>query len=457
MTSAPVDVDRGATEASERGRNLRSVLLVALVAAGISVVTGAGRRLTRERVHLHLLGGYVLRGSWELVLTPRVLLPVVVGLAGVLVGPALGARLRWRLLLPFAAGASALWAVALALSSGWHRLAEPLSSVYEYPHDVARVGSLGSFLSTFNASVPGDSPDPWTTHVAGHPPAALLSFVLLDRLGLHGLGWAAAMCIAGGALAVPAVLVTVRAVAGEPTARVVAPFAVLSPAALWIATSADALFTGVSAWGIALLAVAAAKGARGASGPLCAFGGGLVLGLSLFLSFGLTALGLPALVVVLVHARQLGWSGVVRVLAAAAVGVGAVVALFALGGYWWFDGLSVDAGRVRSGPSYRARPLGFFLFANLAAGAIAAGPAAIAGLGALGRRALAALPLAAVAAMLVSDSSGLVRGETERIWLPFTIWVGVATAFLPARFRRIWLLLAVAVAICVEVRVRTEW
>ena len=74
-------------------------------------------------------------------------------------------------------------------------------------------------------------------------------------------GWAAALCIAGGALAVPAVLVTVRAVADEAAARTVAPFAVLFPGAVWVATSADAYFAGVTAWGVALLALAAARGA----------------------------------------------------------------------------------------------------------------------------------------------------------------------------------------------------
>ena len=55
---------------------------------------------------------------------------------------------------------AAAWAVALALSSGWERLPEPLSVRYEYPHDVPRVGSLTTFLSTFTDSVPADSPDP---------------------------------------------------------------------------------------------------------------------------------------------------------------------------------------------------------------------------------------------------------------------------------------------------------
>jgi hypothetical protein len=455
MSRPSADVSRAGSSARERrwGPSL-AVLLVAGAVAGTAVV---GERLAESGTVLHLLGGYVLRGAPEVVLGPRVLLPLVLGMAGVLGGPVLAARARWWVLLVGSAGASAGWAVALAWSSGGReRLTEPLSSVYEYPHDVGRVGSVGTLLETFNQFVPANSADPWTTHVSGHPPAALLAFVFLDRLGLGGLGWAAAMCVLGGALAVPAVLVTVRAIAGEGTARVVAPFAVLAPTALWVATSADALFAGVAAWGVALLAVAAARnGGRGADAAAVA--GGLVLGLALFLSFGLTSLGLLALAVVLVHRHRLGRSGVVRVLALAAGGVLTVAAVFALGGYWWLEGLSAAADRVRSGPSYADRPLPFFLVANLAAAAIAAGPAAVAGLGALRRAPLAVVPLAALAGMVVSDLTGLVRGETERIWLPFTVWLPVAAAFLPQRQRRWWLAASVVVAVAVEVGIRTEW
>ncbi len=428
-----------------------------VLAAVFVVVTGfVGWRFAEGGTVLHLLGGYVLRGGFEVVLTPRVLLPVAVGLAGVLWGPALASRLRFPVLLAGSAVVSAGWAVALALSSGWDRLPEPLSVRYEYPFDVPRVGSIGEFLSTFTASVPADSADPWTTHVAGHPPGALLSFALLDRLGLSGLGWDAALCIVGGALAVPAVLLTVRAVADEAHARVVTPFLVLAPIALWVATSADALFAGVAAWGVAGLATAAVA-APGLRRDARALAGGLLLGLALFLSFGLTALGLVALVVVLVHRRALGWAGVVRVLGVGAVGVVLVVGVYALGGYWWLDGFHAAGERVRSGPSYANRPLGFFLFSNLAAAALAVGPAAIAGFASLRRHRLALLPLAALAGILASDATGLVRGETERIWLPFYVWVLTATAFLPARQRRVWLALGVVLAIGIEVAVRTEW
>jgi hypothetical protein len=57
---------------------------------------------------------------------------------------------------------------------------------------------------------------------------------------------------------------------------------------------------------------------------------------------------------------------------------------------------------------------------------------------------LALVPLAAVAGMLVSGATGLVRGETERIWLPFSVWL-------------LWLAASAALAVLLQVVVRTEW
>ena len=449
--STAVDVEERSVPTTGR---LARVGLVVLVAAGIAVVWLIGRAITRDGGDLHLAGGYVLVGGLDPLLTPGLLLPVLIAVAGVLWGPSLARTLRWPVLLAGSTGAAAAWAVALASSEGWGRLAEPMASKHEYVHDVGRVEGIGTFLSSFIDSVPVDSADPWVTHVAGHPPGALLVFVLLDRIGLGGPGWAAVLCIVGGALAVPAVLVTVRAVADEAAARVVAPFAVLSPAAVWVATSADALFAGVTAWGIALLALAAARPA----GYLRAMAGGLLLGFSLFLSFGLTAAGLLALVVVLVQKGRLGWGGVVRVLAVAAVGVLAVFAVFTLGGYWWFEGIAVDAQRVRDGAAYEDRVLHahYFLASNVAAAAIAAGPAVVAGLAGLRGR-LMWLPIAALAGMAVSDLTGLVLGETERIWLPFVVWLLPATAFLPPPTRRFWLSVSALLAIGVEVAVGSPW
>jgi hypothetical protein len=454
MTTAPTTAEAPAVPG--RGPAAPGIGLVVLVAVGVLVVWLTGRAIIGGGGDLHLRGGAVLTGDLQPQVSARVLLPLAVAAAVVLWGPTTARRLRWSWLLVGSTLGAAAWAVALALTSGWSRLAEPMTSKHEYLVDVGRVHGVGSLLSTFTGSVPVGSPGQWATHVAGHPPGALLTFALLDRLGLGGAGWAAALCIAGGALAVPAVLVTVRAVAEEVAARTVAPFAVLFPGAVWIATSADAFFAGVTAWGVALLALAAAR--RGPAAALRALGGGLLLGLSLYLSFGLAAAGLIALAAVLVQAGPLGWAGVVRVLTAAAAGVLAVVAVVTLGGYWWLDGLAVGVQRVRDGAAFddRIAHVHYFVAANLAAAAIAAGPAVVAGLAGIRGR-LLWLPVAALAAMVVSDASGLVLGESERIWLPFLVWLLPATASLPPRTQRFWLALSALTAVTVEVVVRSPW
>ena len=230
----------------------------------------------------------------------------------------------------------------------------------------------------------------------------------------------------------PAVLVTVRAVADEAAARTVAPFAVLFPGGgLGGHQRRRVLRRGRRRGGWRCW-----RWPPGGTRSPGRWPGGCCWGSSLFLSFGLAAAGLIALAVVLVRTTELGRAGVARVLGSAAVGVVAVVAVFTLGGYWWFDGIVVDAQRVMDGAAYtdRIAHAHYFLWSNAAAAAIAAGPAVVAGLAGLRGR-LLFLPLAAIVGMAVSDGSGLVLGETERIWLPFVVWLLPATATLPPRER----------------------
>ena len=58
-------------------------------------------------------------------------------------------------------------------------------------------------------------PNSWITHVSGHPPGALLTFVWLDRIGLGGGAWAGAVVLLVGSSAAAAIVVAVRALADE--------------------------------------------------------------------------------------------------------------------------------------------------------------------------------------------------------------------------------------------------
>lgn len=51
----------------------------------------------------------------------------------------------------------------------------------------------------------------------------------------------------------------------------------------------------------------------------------------------------------------------------------------------------------------------------------------------------------------------LSKAETERIWLPFTVWLTAAGALLPARSRRWWLVANVVGALALNHLIMTNW
>jgi len=426
---------------------------VALV-AGCALV---GTWLERRGTHLHLSDSPPLRGGWRpRDPTVRIAVPVAVALLALWQAPRLADRLRWPALLTGSGVLAAVWALALAYTDSVQGLWRPLTEEGEYLPDVGRVGDLGTFLATFTDHVLGGSEGfQWQTHVSGHPPGALLVFVLLERVGLGGAGWAAALCIGAGASAVPAVLLTFRLL-GEPAARRVAPYLALFPGALWVATSVDALFLGVSAWGVCALAHAVRR--RSPAGDALALVGGLLLGVLLFLSYGMALVSVVLAAVVLAvagGARQ--WRRVVRPLAVGSLPVLGVVLVFGSQGFWWWDGLPVAAERVREGPAWIDRPTAYFVAANLAALAVAVGPATVAALPQVRRGLLAAPAAGAALAVALACASNLSKGEVERIYLPFAVWLVTATAFLPRPGRRWWLGAQLAVALAVQLGLDSPW
>jgi hypothetical protein len=354
-------------------------------------------------------------------------------------------------------------------------------------------------LGSFSHRILDFQPDSWTTHVAGHPPGATLIFVWLDRIGLSGGGWAAVVCVLVSGAAAVAVPVTIANLGSQDLARAALPFVALLPGAVWLGVSADALFTGVTATGIALLAIGARslraptgwRSARlqdpqtgvsgglqdpqtGVSGALedpqtmvgavanCLAGGAL-LGFGIFLSYGLVLMSALAMAVVWVLRS---W----RALALGVAGALAVVAAFALFGFWWLDGYHRVVERYNQGIAHD-RPYGYWVWADLACLVLAVGPAAAAGLrravpdfaaGLPGRRTTATLPVVAVVraaalAVLAADLSGLSKAEVERIWLPFAVWLVAGAALLPASSRRGWLAAGAITALVVNHVLLTNW
>jgi methylthioxylose transferase len=198
--------------------------------------------------------------------------------------------------------------------------------------------------------------------------------------------------------------------------------------------------------------------------------GGLLLGCGMFLSYGLVLMAPIALAACLLAA---GRRFPVPVLLAA-VGAGIVVVLFAANGFWWLDGYHLVVQRYYQDLG-RTRPYDYWVWADLAALVLSAGPVLAPGLRraawsflqpALARsfadrlRAVtpaAGLALAAALAIAAADYSGMSKAEVERIWLPFAVWLTASAVLLPAASRRWWLGAQALTGLLVAHLVMTNW
>jgi methylthioxylose transferase len=400
-----------------------------------------------------IFGAWEIHASWGT--GPAILIAVV----AVLWGPAVAQRVSWRALTWGSWAIACGWAFALAMIDGWQRgFAGRLTTKGEYLSQVPTITDIPAALRTFSSRIVDYQPNSWVTHVSGHPPGALLTFVWLDRIGLHGGAWAGVLCLLVGSSAAAAVVIAVRALADEQTARRVAPFVVVAPTAIWVAVSADGYFAGVAAWGLALLAVAVHRTVRFPA--LVAAAAGLLLGWAVFLSYGLILLGLPA-VAVLASAPR--WQAVPRALGPAVLTAVAVAVTFADAGFYWFDGYTLVQQRYWQGIA-KDRPFQYWGWANLACVVCAMGLGSVAGISRLfdaaairRRSGFHLLLLAMLVAIVGADLSMLSKAEVERIWLPFTIWLTAAPALLPVRSHRWWLALNAAGALLLNTVMVTNW
>jgi hypothetical protein len=444
------------------------ILTVGALVAWAAIIVAAWRIGLPNRAEWKLRGaplaGFVDRHvSWG------TLVALVAGLGLVRVLPGWAERAPWRRLVLGTVLLAAAWGALLGLTRGVDGLDRGLAHRHEYPAIVPVVDELGvrEFVDTFTTQ---EALRDYPIHVQGHPVGAALLFVGLDRIGLGGSAGAAAFVIAVGSTAAAAVLIVVREVAGERSARRLAPFVALAPTAIWAVASGDALFAAVGAWGIALLVLATAADRSPRSVALLSVAGGVVGGLGMQLSYGLPPVFLVAVAVIV--ARRRWW-----VLAGAAVGglvvLGAATAL----GFWWLDGLEATRIRYVNGIA-EFRPRAFFTFiGNPAALFVAVGPAVAVALVRVRDRGLWLVAGGALGAIVVANASGLSKAEVERIWLPFATWLMVLAGGLPALSAPVaagsplrrslappWPLLAssllvaqVLVAVAVESLVKTPW
>lgn len=366
---------------------------------------------------------------------------------------------RWGVLLGVVFAAAAAWMVSLALVDGPEGLGEILEHPYEYLRSARAITDVPAMLQEYVSRIPLDAVDNWPVHLAGHPPAAVLFFIGLVQLGLGSWLASGLVVIALAASTPVAVLVTLRRLGAEAAARRAAPFLVLGPVAVWQAVSTDAMFGAVAAWGLCALACAAT--ARGWRTRIpWSLAAGFLLGICVMMSYGLPLLGVLAIAILWI-ARS-WWP--LPIAAAAAL---AVVLGFAANGFAWWEAYPVLVERYWAGIASR-RPFSYWVWGNLAALAISAGPVVGAAVAVVARRVRRPFPTdgtrvvvmlttAAVLIILLADLSMMSKAEVERIWVPFVPWLLIGTALLPDRLRRPALGLQLACALLVQHLLLTGW
>ena len=443
----------------------RIAIVIALILIAVSAVVG--RVLLARGLQL-VLPSPPLLAFWS----PHVGLGTPLAVMCVLVGLRLqGAAplLPWARLLLAGWLLSLAWMCSLTLIDGFQRgWVDVLLDPNEYLYDLPRIEDPRSFMSAFTHFVafgPGvDGTNVWTTHVAAHPPLATLLFWALDRIGLGGGFWAGALCILVASAASVAMPAALRELGAEAAGRRAVAFVALFPGAVWMAVSADGLFAGVAVSGLALVCLGANR-----HRPLASLAGGLLLGLAVYLSYGLVLVGLIVLVACALTVRRRGLRQTLLPWLAASFGVVAVAAIHVALGFDWIAGLAQLWVRYYQGIASQ-RPYAYFVWADLAAWLVSCSPLLAVGIvravTAISRwqrenwsqdRIVALVALSGLLAALVADVSGMSKAETERIWLTFGVVTHTSVALLRHRQAQVALVGAAGCALLVNHLLYTGW
>jgi methylthioxylose transferase len=427
----------------------RKAISVAFFFSALSIVIAAlwGRHVEKDLPDIKL-GVPPLVGMIKWRITPAAIPASVVAMLIIVHGCALASRLSWRRLVLTSALTSSVFAFLLAASDGLSAVLAPVVHPTEYWDNLDVLPSGGRMLRWFSTV---DFLKNYSVHLKGHPPGFIL---LLKGLAAIGLGrpWVTGMLsFVGVAAMVVGVLVTVRHVVDEDTAQRFAPFLVLAPFSMWLGTSADALFAGVGAVGVALVAMALHDHGRRAF--VHAALAGATLGALLFLTYaGASFLLIPG--VLALATNNVTWRRRLALGACAGLVILAVALVFRGYGFWWVDGLKTTNHFYWRGTA-QFRPWRLFVFVNLGAALIAMGPSVIAGVASL-RSTRLWLPVgAALACMTFAAASQYTKGEVERIWVLFYPWVVPAVAVLSHRRR--WLAVQGVLVIALQLALVSKW
>lgn len=433
------------TTTAARPRASLALAPLAGVLAAITVIAGLAIKATTGALGAPL-PPFVF--GWQPTVSPLMIVS-----AGVLaIAAALAPRLALSVRTPFAC-ATTLYSLALLLglslnlartgTSGWWSVfargpGGSREAAFEYLPGlpVLRHG-VGAYVGHFAQLVPS-----LPLHAAGNPPAPLVVLHVLRVASPEGL---AAVCIGVGALTAPLAYDLGRTLGGEQRGRTAGLLTAFTPSLLLFGvTSADYAF---AAMGVGVACLIARPGLRfRIAGAL------LAAAVSLF---SWLLLAIPAWGGVLALRR----AGPRSALALAGMCAAAILALnLALALSTGYDPIATlratDAVYRRTTAD---RPYAFWAFGSVVAWGVMLGPAtARLALRALAGSDPAALAVAAVA--LASAMLGFTKGETERIWLPFTPLACVSAAAVLPRERLARTLAALAAqAVLVELLFNTIW
>jgi hypothetical protein len=195
----------------------------------------------------------------------------------------------------------------------------------------------------------------------------------------------------------------------------------------------------------------------------------LLLGVAVFLSYGLVLFGPVVLLAMLLTICQRGVRPVLIPWLVTTIGFVAVAVVHLALGFNWVSGLLALRVRYYQGIASQ-RPFSYFVYANLAAWLISCSPLLAIGISrsiaALSRgrgwswtqdRIAALLALSGVLAALIADLTALSKAETERIWLSFGLIAYSGLALLRDKWAS-WALVASAIwALLVNHLLNTGW
>ena len=446
-----------------RADRIRRQFTVAALTAAIGLIVWAfvwGRRLQHRSPEIKLgaapFVGRDEHDGWDWRVHWQILIPVAIAWVVIAVAPTVIHRWRLRWIAVSTGLTAGGFAVGLAALDGTDGLFHGATDKTEYYANLSRTPPWHEFIDTFVQRLPQ-----YSVHVRGHPPGFTLVLKAINGAGIHGAWPVVALSIVGVVTTPIFVLIAVHRLAGATWARRAAPFLVLVPYAIWQITSADAFYTAVMAAGVAALAVGLTASPRPA--VVASLAAGLLLGASLFLTYGtVTFLILP---VTVIGSRWRRWRRAILVAVLAAASAASVIVIFRLLGFWWFEGLEALRKQYWAGTA-KFRTWTYFALSNIAVLLIAVGPATLTGLIRLRRAALWPLVGGTLIAIAASEISQYSKGEVERIWLPFFPWLMLAAATLTSDTRptrglltstRCWLAAQGALAIALQSALVSKW